>query len=505
MRHNLTAPWTCFAMELETTWAGLRAAVVAAETRAAAAAGAGAAPGVDDVPEACPLFAAAAGNPDSVLNTARYMFFDTRCGVLASVGGASGDRVALVPFCHTGYSNPWHKSVQLVDHGGRRLHSVQEYAQAKWEATRTGAPRPEPMLPLDRWWLNGAVVCNVAPPPGRPPWSTESLPVVAEMLQATASAARAAGAPLPGSVFFLNRRDHPVVPMGLGRAQGPRGPHGPYWRHAVYPIRSRGGRPAALAPVFSYYVGPGVQDWAMPLPEDWAVAQAATDWATVRAEHPLSARPRRAVFRGTATGTQRAALAAHARSHDPLQEVLDVGITGWNTGRDRVVLSPDGGTMTVTYSVAPDRGVPRVGLRDQAVGHQFIVYCDGHCAASRYGALMHTGSVIVRVASADPDAGQSWLMPALQGAQPGSSDTVWAAADHVLCAGVQDVLPTVQWLVRQPQSVLDAVAANAVARAPTIEGIVAYWDAALRRAARCHAPTGTLWTSADARYADLPL
>ena len=446
--------------------------------------------------------------PDAVLNTARHMFFQARCGIFVAV--AHDGVAAFVPFANAKYQNWWWRRVRLRTPSGREVATVAEYASAKAFTLRTAV---EPMLPLRHWWLNGGIACNVLPADGSV-WGTSFCADLKGMLQAAGAAARAGGTPFPPVCFFLNKRDYPVLR---------RDRRDPYARFVGDP------RPedivqesyVAHAPVFSFYTGAEVADVAMPTTDDWRAAQQSEEWAALREAHPLSSKRAVAVFRGTATSEAR----VHLANRGQCSPVLDVGITGWNSGRDRVDLVPgaDGAAedpvIVVTYTDPCKRPRARfMSMHDQATQHRYIVYCDGHCAAGRYGTLMHTGSLILRVPSLQmADCGDMWVFQhwATRGAKPGDAPEVWADADHVALASPtgEDLDECVRWLNEQPLELLQRVINNAVARAPTVARITEFWAAwvhKLHAAGQAFAaPAGgackVWWTPRETQYANISL
>lgn len=452
-------------------------------------------PGLD-----APQYARACTNPDAVLNTARHLFFHVKCGIYVAV--QNGRVAAFVPFANERFRNTWHRRV-VFPCGAR---NVQEYAEAKARATRR---RPEALLPLNRWWLNGGIVCNWVPTNGVV-WGEGYLAGLRAMLEA---AVGAGGPLLPDAQFFINKRDYPVL-----RRDGL-----PPYARFVGVDNDDEGVASAFAPVFSFYVGSNAADIAMPTTEDWATASGqclplcasgemdVAAWAAVRDAHPLASCAPVAVFRGSATHDMRVAL---ARLTAAGSRVVDARLTSLNLGRDRVAFDPATGAVSVTFVEARDAPptAPFLPLVDQVKQFRYLIYCDGHCAASRYGTLMHTGRVILRLASSQAtDCGELWLFPGLVGARLGDADAVWQAADHVLIApDASDLEAAIHWLNAQPVMVAERIAHNAITRAPCVHDIVGFWRRAIA-AVGVHAttpmaapPAKPWWGVADSRYAALP-
>ena len=462
-------------------------------------------------------YLAAQHDPDAGLNTAQYLFFKCRAAILVHI--RQGKVQAFVPFANQDYENWWSGKVRFPCGATSPAH----YAQLKARSMRK---RPEDLLPVHKWWLNGGIVCNVMP---ANVWGTTSNAELHHMLDECARAANAAGTPLPDATFFLNKRDYPLV-----RQDGQDPYHrfvgwcrGPDARATATATGAGAGAatnqvPASLLPVFSFYTGASTADCPMPVVEDWKVAHAAEEWAAIRETWPWAHRQPRAVFRGTGTGFHHGQRYALARMTHPL---LDVALTGFGC-RDRVWLNEADDTVHVHWTASEEdregiRVQPPMDMREQAATFQYIIYVDGHCAASRFGTLMHTGCVILRVASLQAsDCGSQWLFTpgmGLQGvalpdlvAHAEEAGTPW---DHVLVsADMQDLIPTLQWLIEHPATA-ERIAANAAVRAPTRACILQYWETSIRwahagTAYRCpdgHGLPATRcwWGAADKRYGAL--
>jgi hypothetical protein len=407
----------------------------------------------------CGLYAAAAKDPDALLNTAQYLFHVARTGIAVHIH--RGAVRCFMPFANAAYQNTfWHKV-----HFACGAKSVEEYAVHKAQVLH--CPQ-EPMLPLQGWWLNGGIACNVMP---KGVWGDSYNEQLLGML-----------------------RDYPVVR---------RDRLDPYHRFV-------GGTtarvPPSLLPIFSFYVGHKTADVAMPTTEDWGVALEANRWADIRDRCPFDTKRHCAVFRGSATGYGIRQRLVHASC-----DILDAGLTS-SSKRDRVVHDPATDSVVVHVPADTLPLVPRVPLMVQAEQYRYIVYADGHCAASRYGTLMHTGCVILRVASEqDHDCGRLWLFPTLRGACLGDCAHTFQDADHVLIrADLADLLPTIQWLAStEGMRACQHIIRNAVARAPTRESIARYWAAHIRQVhATCamaepEKGSHAWWGIADKRYAAL--
>lgn len=257
-------------------------------------------------------------------------------------------------------------------------------------------------------------------------------------------------------------------------------------------------------PLFSFYTGSDMADVPMPTTDDWATAIQAYLPRTVGflpRQDPTTLSwdglsTGRAVFRGAATGAgvsadtnPRLRLVQFARARPDL---VDAGVTGLNV-RDRVVRCTED-AMVVDFFRNPDKvvPVPFMPLDDQRQRFHFLLYVDGHCAASRYGTLMTSGRVILKVTSTQGrTCGNLWLFRDLVGARinpRGHPDTgldLCPDVDHfIVDPDLGNLEATILWL-RAREDVCRACAVAAWRRAPTVSSITSYWAQQL-----CAAATG---------------
>jgi hypothetical protein len=368
---------------------------------------------------------------------------------------------------------------------------LRTYCATKAADTKT---TPESLLPLHAWWINGGIACNVMPDNI---WGAYHITELLEMLNAAAPS-------VPDCTFFINKRDYPQLRATVGAE--------PYERFLGTRDLCRE-RYHAYAPVLSFYGGADFADVIMPLTEDWKLEPA------VAAPQHWSKAAAVAIWRGTATGNGldartnvRLRLVEFADAH---ADIIDAKLTGYNL-RDKMSADPDG-TVRVSYldvARAPTRA-PYVTLAEQLAAHKYVVYVDGHCAANRYGALMHGGRAILKVASERlADGGQQWLFPDLVGHCV--SESTWealpdASVDHfIIESTLSNLRATVLWL-REHDDVAQRVAACALSKAPTRAACVNAWIHTLHAVASAQhtaapplAGAKKAWYSPyDSRYAKL--
>jgi hypothetical protein len=409
-----------------------------------------------------------------------------RCGILVSI--RRGKVTIFAPFANASYTNTW--SDRLVfSHG-----SIPNYVRTKALTTRQPL---ENWLPPEQWWINGGIVCNVMPPGV---WGTAHCAELLDMLDAACATAAQ-----PDCDFFINKRDYPQL-----RRDGSE----PYARFTGTSMLTREVY-TAYAPVLSFYGGSEFADCVMPLTEDWKRCTKATPADNHKPwEDALPV----AIWRGTATGSGvhphtnvRLRLVAHCVTRSDL---YNVALVGYNN-RDKV-MPIEGNRILVHFLEEPERSAaplaPYMDLAKQCQAHKYVIYADGHCAANRYGALMESHRVIIRIGSErQTDGGLLWLFPGLTGAHVTTDGTAHVPpnADHFLIAPDLTNLDATIMYLQEHDDVARSVADCAHAKAPTAICIVAAWTELLAEVHRATAlapahagPSGlVLFSPYDTRYA----
>ena len=417
--------------------------------------------------ESAPVYKHLAWNPDAVLNTLRYLYVHCRCGIFVAI--RRGVVAAFFPFVNPRYTNTWGHKVQFP-----RGMTLEEYISEKAALLRRA---PEDVLPVARWWMNSGIVCNVMPPTY---WGDAYLAALRDMLDATCERHD-----VPDVDFFVNKRDHPVLTREYGRE--------PYAAQTGDTANAREVY-STYAPVLSFYTGTDMADLPMPTTEDWCAATGksfpGSPYATpglegTRAPATLSEfmkREAKAVFRGSATGTGTSS-ATNARLklvEVACPDLVDAAVTGYNYTRDKIMAST-ADAVHVDFrrpsakDPAPAAFMP---LAEQFLRFRYVIYVDGHAAASRYGTLMLSGCVILKTASRLARvSGHLWMFPDLVGGMvAGSSDIhVPDNADHMIIdAEFGNLSDTIRFLNANAE-VAHKIAENAKRRAPSVENITRYW------------------------------
>lgn len=336
----------------------------------------------------------------------RYVFFEQRAGVVVCI--RPGGRIALAyQIANEQYENTWHQDMDLSASAERLLFassSSSTSTSSDRAATTTSTP-PPPRKVKDlvlayeaargrvgagdesahvltdpaRWWLNGRVVCNV---PARNVWGDG---FVREMMHYISTVCRQH--PELEMDAILNRRDCALLPVRAAALRVP------------FPFHD-------IVRCFSFYTSRGNYfDRSMPVVEDWLHICGEKLHPCTHAD--WEARQPRAVFRGSSTGhacaelNVRIRLAKIGKEHPHL---LDAAITSVCC-RDGIIISDhraEVGRRKIVISSQSRRDLshiiaPQMPMQTQFNTYRFVVYAPGHSAASRYGALLGSGCVVIRL------------------------------------------------------------------------------------------------------------
>ena len=446
-----------------------------------------------------PVYRCLAWNPDVVLNTLRYLYSHCRCGIFVAI--RRGAVAAFFPFVNPVYINTWSKKLKLAD--GMTLLA---YTAEKSKVLRRAS---EDVLPPSRWWMNSGIICNVMPATC---WGDAYLAALRNVLDTTCSLHA-----VPDVDFFINKRDHPVLTKKIGGEPYAEFTGDDKLAREVY---------STYAPISSFYTGSGMADLPMPPTEDWCIATgrsfpgspfAPFSTADAAAFPVFSDRKPLAVFRGSATGrgTTSATNARLLLIEVASPGLVDAAITAYNFTRDKIVSATLEEIVVDFRRPSPsDRPTaPFMSLAAQFSAFRYVVYVDGHAAASRYGTLMHSGCVILKTVSRHPEeTGHLWMFPELVGAEvkvkagagTDADSLIPEDADHMIIdAEFKNLNKTVEFL-NANEDIACRIAENARRRAPSILSITAYWNGLLKIMHEAYFPsTGPTLASEKAWYSHL--
>lgn len=332
--------------------------------------------------------------------TLHYLYSHMRCGIYVLV--RFGALQIFAPFVNPNYANNWHRNINMPP--------PTEYYAAKSRALKKPMEKGF-LMDASTWWVNaGGIVCNE---PGDQLWGDHNFLEHRRLIVEVCASAR-----IRDCEFFINKRDHPQLRRDRCEPYAFCFPDTPNLRLAL-------DWTGAHAPILSGYTSrTRFEDVPWPVLADVYPTYPTFPLKAWSARRPV------AVWRGSATGdgvdpaiNQRLKLVTRT----PLYPHLDAGITAWSM-RDRIV----GGKMRWMTPIG--RSVPRLSWAQQQE-YKYVVYVQGHSAADRYGALMCSGSVVLKVDSTCA-ADELWFFSELK---------PWV--DHVpVQADLSDLDTQIAWL-----------------------------------------------------------
>ena len=324
-----------------------------------------------------------------IYNTLRYLFFHIRCGIYCRV--ENGVLRSFIPFANASYRNNW---PELQFAGG----SLKAFMRKHTRIRRTLYPKrriaPEKIIPVEEWWANGGLICNVR---GKEVWGQA-------MFKELRAALMAAAPKIGSGEFFLNKRDRPIL-----RKDG-KEPYTELFGEDVPSIFEPSNEwmyeadlldaptvQNTFGPVFSFYTDPDIyQDIHMPVIHEHKPIH-------ITQQRPWSRKHAVAFFRGSATGNgvtpetnQRLRLA------EMMDDDINAKLTSWNLRHkchNGVVDCVD--PRQLSFSASRKNYVHM----DRQTEWKYLIYCSGHAGASRLSQLMCMGLVFL-VESRVP---QPWL------------------------------------------------------------------------------------------------
>jgi len=383
-------------------------------------------------------------------NTLRYLFFHMKCGIYVMI--RENSLKIFAPFVNKDYENTWSDSLHL----DCQDNTVESYIDEK---ARNLHHKKEILLPKNKWWANGNIICNSNTSStgevSTQIWGDHFLFQLKDMFSELCLTRT-----IPDCEFFINKRDYPQLKID-GKGEEPVEPYGFIFdrddRDPSEDIPLARHHYQSYAPILSFYLSKRFADIPIPPTEDWETATGKIYPASfkysigennsIEVDKPRdffspanmkafdkdwSEKVPTAFFRGTATGggvtaetNQRIKIAAIHHEWSKMTDrngknpamndgfpFLDAKVTGWNK-RDKKIAS-----TAMTY-VQPEhfpfdgrKAVNFVPIYQQAQ-YKYLVYVEGHCAACRYGFMMSLGSVILKVESTCV-ADQMWYFPLLQ-------------------------------------------------------------------------------------------
>lgn len=325
-----------------------------------------------------------------IYNTLRYLFFHIRCGIYCYV--ENGVLRSFIPFANAAYRNNW---PALIFAGGSLKAFMRKHTSIRRALYKNKRVVPERVLPVEEWWANGGLLCNVR---GKEVWGQA---MFKELLQAVSKAAPRIGT----AEFFLNKRDRPVLRLdGMEPYQELFGEDVP----SIFEASNEWMREADLldeptvantfGPIFSFYTDPDVYaDMHMPIVHEHVGGYPSrrVDWSDKRSS---------AVFRGSATGN---GVTPETNTRLKLASMIDDDInaklTSWNLRHkihNGVVDCVDPRTLSFR---AGRFNYLKMNVQTE---WKYLIYASGHAGASRLSQQLLSGSLVFLVES---DLPQPWI------------------------------------------------------------------------------------------------
>lgn len=376
---------------------------------------------------------------DRFVRTVRLLFEHVRSFIVVSIRSGTLDLAFQV--ANNSFRNDWSERLTLSDARGRPISSVDEYLAHK-DRTMGSREAKRALRDANAWWTNGSVLCNV---PSTKVWGDS---FVADLVSLISRAGRRFGGDVD---IVINRRDFPLLSSVNTEAE-------PNFRalHMTEgsPRRRAGVRrldAAPLLPVLGFYTSFIFADVAIPVAED--IKLAASDDVLQRGAERLAydsflKREPVAVFRGSNTGrhggVQRIELAKRSKA-----DLLDAKITAASK-RDELV---GDGTIRLPHRLPRDIIGKRLPMKEQFDRYRYVVYVCGHSAASRLGAILASGCLLIMVEAPPKTADRTWLHPFLSGVTHDMAETegVCRTATH-LCVkeDLSDLEDAIRWSQHHP-------------------------------------------------------
>lgn len=328
-------------------------------------------------------------NKDSIINTIKYTFWETRAGIFVSI--RNNKLEAFLPFANANYRNSWSNELTFFGVSPDSKTPVKDYLNHKKKVL--GFSRRMQLNPK-YWWANHHFL-NVESRPDV--WGQHSLQEYYEMISEALVQHK-----VSNTMFVINKRDHPILRADL------RQPYTFLYRNESPKIK----HPAtSYAPIITSYSNPEYLDITIPIVQDWIIATKPEEYYPIIDDVSWENKIETAFFRGAATGrlnnNQRIHLAKISSEWDTRDQrsLLDAGLTSWNLS-DKI----DSGGF-VHYLIPKEMEANGVRLKqkmpmNEQVCYKYLINMDGHTAPNRTSWILNSGCLMLLVDSLYND--QTW-------------------------------------------------------------------------------------------------
>ena len=314
-------------------------------------------------------------------NTFEYLFFKFKKGIFIQV--RDNELETFLPFSNAAFKNSWAHLIKVIP----EFASLQEFLD---HTSKLAGYSPSKILPTNRWFANNSLVRYEE----QTREFANNLGALYDMYYTLCNERD-----VPDIDFFLNRRDFPLITRDGTE---------PYNHLFGSKLIQMENQKDSYVPIFSSSISPDRHaDILVPTYEDWmrVVYQDAGEVIKYGCKKypmieqtPWDKKIKKAVFRGSTTGpgvTEETNKRLKALSvGEANKELLDVGITKWNTRprkheSDVYLRTIERDTYPVANSLSPQ----------EQSQYAYILNIEGHVAAYRLSYEMSFGSVILLVES----------------------------------------------------------------------------------------------------------
>lgn len=321
-------------------------------------------------------------NPSSIINSIKYVYWETRAGVFISV--RNNKLEAFIPFANAKYRNDWSNGLTFYGTSPDSLYPVRDYLIRKKKVL---GYTHKMMLNPAYWWANHGFI-NTKPKPEV--WGTHSLQEYYEMIQETLEQHK-----VNDVQFILNKRDHPMLRKDLCKPYT-------FLYSGEVPKISKPGK--SYAPIVASYSNDSYLDILIPIVQDWQIAAHSETYYPVETDVEWDDKIETAFFRGAATGgivnNQRLQLSKLSQHWNDL---LDAGVTSWNLS-DKV--DSDG---FVHYLIPEETELTlqkKIPMNEQ-IKYKYLLNVDGHTRPNRTSWILSSSSLMLMVDPKNRD--QTWI------------------------------------------------------------------------------------------------
>ena len=324
-------------------------------------------------------------NRQAIVDTFNYLFYHIRMGIFVYV--KNNKLHHFIPFQNLNYKNNWSSSIKF-----KKDMSFDDYYKQKEKYLR----RKDDGLEKDttKWSSNNCLIGN---------WTDNEVGDMGWYEIRDMISQACANHTINDSIFFINRRDHPVLtPNGME-------PYFHIFNNLTTPLSHH--KYDKYVPILSFSKNNDFADLLIPNYADWRnvtgklYPTSCVDMEKDDIHYDWEKKIAKAIFRGSATGcgttpeeNQRIRLAQLSKefSKDPkTKDLMDAGLVGKNL-RDKKYMGKE-----IDFFRHRDYDLQyseRKSMNDQS-NYKYLIHIDGHVSAYRLGKELSLGSTLLKVDS----------------------------------------------------------------------------------------------------------